>query len=382
MIDLPGVEQIWAALPEARIAGGAVRDQLLGVAVSDVDFASPLRPPVVLRRLQAAGIKSVPTGLAHGTVTATIGKSGFEITTLRRDIATDGRHAVVEFTDDWREDAARRDFTINAMSMTRDGTVFDYFNGRADLQAGIVRFVGSAQHRIAEDHLRILRFFRFYARYAAAPPDAQAIAAIIELRDGVKKLSAERLWSELKRILAAENPAASIALMQQTGVLPIVLPDGYDIANLNRLISCHAPAEPMLRIAALATGDPDALAARLKLSGAELEILRSYRKPVRLDPSASDADLRRALADEAPGILIARSWLAQVPAPGWDDLRSRIAATPRPVFPLHGRDLLALGVPAGPRIGEILGDVRAWWLARGCVDDRSACQAKAKTRIN
>jgi poly(A) polymerase len=198
MIAVAGVKQLWAALPEARIVGGAVRDHLLDVAVSDVDFATPLDPQTVMRRLRDAGIKSVPTGIAHGTVTAVIGSRGFEITTLRRDLETDGRHAVVAFTDDWQQDAARRDFTINAMSMTQDGAVFDYFGGRADLQAGVVRFVGEAERRIREDYLRILRFFRFFARYAKAGPDREAIAAIAKLRDGVSQLSAERVWGETK----------------------------------------------------------------------------------------------------------------------------------------------------------------------------------------
>jgi poly(A) polymerase/tRNA nucleotidyltransferase (CCA-adding enzyme) len=381
MILLPGVERVWAALPEARIAGGAVRDHLLGVPVADVDFASPLLPQAVMQRLRDAGIKSVPTGLAHGTVTAVIGKRGFEITTLRRDVETDGRHAKVAFTDDWQQDAARRDFTINAMSMTQDGTVFDYFGGQADLQAGIVRFVGTAELRIAEDYLRMLRFFRFFARYAKGEPDPAAIAAIIALRDGVKQLSAERVWSELKRILAAADPGRAIALMQRTGLLALLLSDGFDIARLNRLLACNAPPEPLLRIAALATAATETLAAELKLSVAEQEILQAYRQPGTLHPSATEAELRRALADEDGKILIARSWLAQTDEPGWDELRRRIAATKRPVFPLQGRDILQLGVPAGPRVGEILESVRAWWLQNGCVDDLGACMRKAQALL-
>ena len=376
MIPVPGVEGIWAALPEARIAGGAVRDALLGVAVSDVDFAAPLSPETVMQRLKKAGIKSVPTGLAHGTVTAVIGKHGFEITTLRRDLETDGRHAVVAFTDDWQADAARRDFTINAMSMTQDGTVFDYFDGQADLRAGTLRFVGAAETRIAEDYLRILRFFRFFARYARNGPDAEAIAAIEKLRDGVKTLSAERVWSEMKRILAAADPRAAIALMQQLGVLPLIFPEGANIPALNRLVESGAPAEPMLRIAALFDGDAKSFAARLKLSGGEQELLRSYNNPAGLQPAANDADLRRALAEAPAEILIARSWLAQNGETGWEELRSRIATVPRPVFPLQGRDLVALGIPAGPLVGEILEAVRHWWWQNGCTDDRDACFAQ------
>ncbi len=377
MIDLPGVEQVWAALPEARIAGGAIRDCLLGVPVYDVDFASPLTPQAVIQRLQQAGIKSVPTGLAHGTVTAVIGGQDFEITTLRRDVETDGRHATVEFTDDWRQDAARRDFTINAMSMTQDGTVFDYFDGQADLRAGKLRFVGDAALRIAEDYLRILRFFRFFARYAKGSADAAAIDAITKLRDGVGQLSAERVWREVKRILQAADPRAAIALMQQTGVLKMVFRQDANIAALNRLIEIGAPADALLRVAALAPGDAQAFAGRLKPSNEEAELLRAYRQPAGLEPGANDADLRRALADELREILLARLWLAQDEKPGWDQLRSRIAATPSPVFPLQGRDIVALGVAAGPQIGEVLAAVRGWWRQNGCKHDFDACLAEA-----
>jgi poly(A) polymerase len=376
---IPGVERLWAALPEARIAGGAVRDHLLGVPVSDVDFASPLTPEAVMERLTASGIKTIPTGLAHGTVTAVIGKRGFEITTLRRDVETDGRRAVVAFTDDWRQDAARRDFTINAMSMARDGAVFDYFGGQADLNAGIVRFVGEAEIRIAEDYLRILRFFRFFARYAKGAPDRQAIAAITKLRAGISQLSAERVWSELKRILAAADPRAAIALMETTGVMPLVFPEGANVPALNRLVEHGAPAEPILRVASLFQGNVETFAARLRLSGGELDWLLSVRKPNPLAPASKDDDLRRALADEEPRILIAKSWLTQHAEPGWDELRSRIAALPVPVFPLQGRDIKTLGIPAGPRIGKLLEAVRTWWLANGCIADFDSCLEKARS---
>ena len=219
--------------------GGAVRDDLLGRPVADVDFASPLSPAAVITRLAAAGIRTVPTGLAHGTVTAIIGARGFEITTLRRDIETDGRHAVVAFTDDWEKDAARRDFTINAMSMAADGKVYDYFGGRADLLAGKVRFVGNAAARISEDYLRVLRYFRFFARYSKGEPDAGAVSAITRLRDGVNRLSVERVWSELKYILSADDPSMALGIMQSTGVLELIIPEGSDVAAANRLVSAR-----------------------------------------------------------------------------------------------------------------------------------------------
>jgi poly(A) polymerase/tRNA nucleotidyltransferase (CCA-adding enzyme) len=378
MMQVPGLERLWDALPEARIAGGAVRDTLAGRPVADVDLASPLTPDEAAARLAAAGVKTFPTGLAHGTITAVIAGKGFEITTLRRDLVTDGRHAQVAFIDDWEADAARRDFTINAMFMARDGNVFDYFGGQADLAAGIVRFVGDAQTRIAEDYLRILRFFRFFARYAMGAPDAAAIAAITALREGISRLSGERVWSELKSIARAPDPRAALDLMQSTGVLARVIPEGAAPARLAALVARGAPLDPLLRISALLTGSPAAFAARLKLSTEEAATLEAYAQPNLLTPAASNADLRRALADTGAEILVARAWLAQADEADWDGLRARLAAMPRPVFPLQGRDVTALGVAPGPRVGEILAAVRAWWLADGCTADKAACRIRAE----
>ena len=380
MINVPGLEKLWDALPEARIVGGAVRDTLAGRPLADVDLASPLTPDEAAARLAAHGVKTFPTGLSHGTITAVIAGKGFEITTLRRDISADGRHAQVAFTDDWEEDAARRDFTINAMSMARDGTVFDYFGGKPDLAAGIVRFVGEAGTRISEDYLRILRFFRFYARYAKGAPDKAAITAITALRDGILRLSAERVWNELKSILHAPDPRAAVDLMQSTGVLALVIPENAAPEKLASLIARGAPADPLLRTAALLTGNPAAFAARLKLSTEESEILRAYAQPNALTPAADDAALRRALADTATETLIARTWLAQTGEADWDDLRTRLAATPRPVFPLQGRDLTAMGIAPGPMVGEILLAVRRWWLDGGCTANKAACRDRASKR--
>jgi poly(A) polymerase/tRNA nucleotidyltransferase (CCA-adding enzyme) len=379
MIAFPGVELLWDALPEARAVGGAVRDSLLSRAYADVDFAVPLAPDDVMARLKQSGIKCVPTGVAHGTVTAVVGGKGFEITTLRRDEETDGRHAVVAFTDDWRVDASRRDFTINAMSVSRDGTLFDYFGGRDDLAAGWVRFVGEPARRITEDFLRILRFFRFQARYGQGAPDADAIEAITALRDGILQLSAERVWSEIKLILLADDPRASMALMRDTGVLNLILP-GAVLERLDALVARGAPADPLLRVAALAAEDAGELAARLRLSGDELAGLLALQRPNRLRPDATAADLRRALAVEDRPHLIARTWLAQDDTPGWDELRDRIAALPRPVFPLQGRDVAAAGFPPGPRIGQILAEIHGWWMAGGCVADAEACRARIPRR--
>ncbi len=372
MIDLPGVAEVWAVLPEARIVGGAVRDSLSGRAVADVDFASPALPEDVMARLKAARIKCVPTGLSHGTVTAVIGGRGFEITTLRRDVQTDGRHAVVAFTDDWEADAARRDFTVNAMSTTADGTVFDYFGGRDDLAAGRVRFVGDAMARIAEDFLRMMRFFRFWARYGRGEADGEAVAAISRLRAGIHTLSVERVWSELKRILLADDPVPALRLMEETGVLPLLLPEA-DLVHVAQLVGFGAPADPVLRVAALIKDGAMEFAARFKLSGEEAERLLLLHAPHHLAPNADDASLRRALAVDTPDLLMSKTWLAQDEARGWDALRARIGASERPVFPVHGRDLLDLGLTPGPELGKTLGRVRDWWMAGGCTADAAAC---------
>jgi poly(A) polymerase/tRNA nucleotidyltransferase (CCA-adding enzyme) len=368
----PALRAVLAALPEARMVGGAVRDALAGRSVADVDLATPMRPEQVMQALGKAGLKAVPTGLAHGTVTAVAGHRGFEVTTLRRDVETDGRHAVVAYTDSWREDAARRDFTINAMSMGRDGAVYDYFGGLEDLSAGLVRFVGEPSKRIAEDHLRILRFFRFHARYGRGWPDPAALAAIRGGVGGLAQLSVERIWSEFKRILAAPNPAEAFGLMQESGVLAAVLPEGAAPGRLGRLLEAGAPAEPLLRLAALLEGDAAALAERWRLASAEADRLIALRSGSVPADDADDATLRRALADTPADILEGRAWLAGRGAA----LRARLIAMPRPVFPLQGRHLRAAGVPPGPGLGALMRRLRQWWMDGGCVADAAACQAE------
>jgi poly(A) polymerase/tRNA nucleotidyltransferase (CCA-adding enzyme) len=362
-------------LPDARLVGGCVRDLLAGQPVADIDFATPMPPDAVMATLAQAGLRVVPTGLAHGTVTAVINGRGFEITTLRRDVATDGRHAEVAFTLDWQVDAARRDFTINAMSMTADGRVHDYFGGIEDLRAGRLRFVGDPATRLGEDRLRTLRFFRFYPRYAHLPPDPQTRAALAEAAGEIHLLSAERVWSELKRILSIPDPGRSIGLMEELGVLAAVVPEGSAPERLLRLIAAGAPADPVLRLAALLDGDATALAARLRLSGDEAERLLAIRAPG--IPTADESELRRLLADTPNDILIDRLWLAGQGAA----LRDRVAATPRPLFPLAGRDALDLGFSPGPAVGVALRAVRDWWLAGGCVADAAACRERLAAMV-
>ena len=318
------IRRLLTVLPAARLVGGCVRDALAGRPAADIDLATPQPPDAVVAALAAAGIRAIPTGIAHGTVTALLDGRPFEITTLRRDVLTDGRHAAVAWTTNWQEDAARRDFTINALSLDAAGMLHDYFGGIADLRRSRVRFVGDATARVAEDYLRILRFFRFQARYGAGPPDPEAVSAITAGIGGIARLSPERVWSELKRILAAPDPAAALQLMAETGVLAAAVPEGAAPGRVAAL-----PPDPVLRTAALLTGDRAAFAARLRLSGAEAERLLALAGP---PPHGDDDDLRRQLADTDPDILVGRSLLAgQEPA-----MRDRLGAIPAPRLPAGG----------------------------------------------
>ncbi len=357
----PGLGAVLAALPSARLVGGCVRDSLAHQPVWDIDLATPDAPDAVVKALEHAGLRAIPTGIAHGTVSALSDGQMFEITTLRRDVETDGRHAVVAFTDDWREDAARRDFTINAMSLSADGTVFDYFGGVADLRAGHVRFVGGAETRIAEDYLRILRYFRFFARYGKGEPDPNAVSAVAQGVPGLARLSGERVWSELQRILQAPAPDDAIALMARLGVLDAILP-GAQTRPLHRL-----PADPVLRLAALWPKGP----APLKLSGNDAERLALLQGPSPPE-TIDDPELRRRLADTPPAILVDRARLAGRTAA----LCARIGAMAVPVFPVQGRDLAARGMAPGPQMGHALKRLRALWMEGGCIADRDTLLAQ------
>ncbi|AHI26117.1 putative tRNA nucleotidyltransferase [Komagataeibacter xylinus E25] len=358
-----------------------MRDLLCGRGVADIDLASPYAPAMVMARLKQAGMRVVPTGLSHGTVTAVLDGHPFEITTLRRDEETDGRHATVAWTHDWREDAARRDFTMNAMSCDSAGVVHDYFNGRADLAAGRVRFVGDARLRITEDALRILRFFRFQARYGGDAPEPDAMAAITALSGMIDRLSVERVWSELRRILVGPHVVRTLAQMHDAGVLAHVLPEGYDIGRLGRLLACGAPADAVLRLAALVSGDVAGVARRLKLSRADSAALaRTRGEPVPLPGMGTDV-LAPMLADHALRDLSWRAWLRQADLAGqrsaaWDGLRAMLDGMEKPVFPLAGRDVMATGRASGAMVGRVLAQVRQWWLENGCTAGHAACVAR------
>jgi poly(A) polymerase/tRNA nucleotidyltransferase (CCA-adding enzyme) len=397
---------VLAALPGARAVGGAVRDTLAGLAVHDVDIAAPLPPEAIAGRLRAAGLKVFETGLAHGTVTAVLDHQPVEVTSLRRDVVTDGRHAEVAWTTDWREDAARRDFTINAMSLSAEGALWDYFGGRDDLAAGRVRFVGDPATRLQEDFLRVLRFFRFQARYGRGDPDPAAMAAIRAAVPGLARLSVERVWMELKRLLEAPDPSEAMALMAGAGVLAAVLPEAADPPALRSLIAVGAPPDPVLRLAALVAFPPDArdaglrrLAARLRLSRREATALRAMTAApgaCGLEPDMTEADLLPAMAEaelsyaELGGrqviewllwLMVARLHRDRAPEHALQATRRLIAAArglAPPVFPLAGRDAVAIGIQPGPRMGALLAQIRSWWIMNGCVADREACLARLR----
>ena len=383
----PAPQGVFAALPDSRAVGGCVRDHLAGLDVHDIDMAAPFAPEVIAGRLKEAGFRVFETGLKHGTVTAVLDRASIEVTSLRRDVTTDGRHAEVEWTTDWAEDAARRDFTINAMSMGPDGLLHDPFGGAADLAARRVRFVGEADQRLREDFLRALRFFRFQARYGGEVPDAEAVRAIRAAVPGLARLSAERVWSEIKRLMAAPDPRAALALMAETGVLAAVLPEAGAPARLDLAIA-RGVADVLLRLAILLPVGTDltALASRLRLSGEEAARLRALhaiadapgpdeRDPAVLRRFAAAARLRSEAALPPEILLVAAA------NRGAGDHAEILALMPPrlgPAFPLLGRDVLALGLPHGPRIGELLAATRDWWLEDGASAGHAACLEKLR----
>jgi poly(A) polymerase len=369
--DRPGLHRIVAALSAdggaVKIVGGAVRDTLLGfaVTVSDIDLATPLLPQEVTRRLEAADIKVIPTGIAHGTVTAIASGDHHEITTLRRDVETDGRRATIAFADDWREDAARRDFTINALyADPGSGEIEDFFGGIEDLEAGRIRFIGDAATRIAEDHLRILRFYRFAARFGRGQLDPASHQAVIAARQSLKSLSRERIADELVKILALPDPRAIVARMADDGIFGVLLPEldpgfaaALDRLRVNEDAAGAAPAA-LRRLSALLPADPataEQVASRLRLSTRQrkhLAALAGYRgdtaRPARQLAHAIGIDAARDVHLLAGDPVSAVQALA-----GWEV----------PVLPIKGGDIIARGVTAGPEVAHILKVVEAAWVA-------------------
>ncbi|GLK78509.1 CCA tRNA nucleotidyltransferase [Methylopila turkensis] len=360
---------------EARIAGGAVRDAALGLPRGDVDIATTATPDEVVRRASAAGWKTAPTGLDHGTVTVIARGHPFEVTTLRRDVATDGRRATVAFTRDWAEDAARRDLTMNGLYLDRAGHVHDHVGGLDDLRAGRARFIGDPDERIREDYLRILRFFRFHARFARGPIDAAGFHAAIANRAGLRRLSRERVRAELLKLLVAPDAPATVRVMAEAGLLGLVLGGVARLVRFERLAALDAGGDALLRLAALGlfvAEDAERLQERLRLSKAEarrLAAIGDARPP--LAPAMGEAAARVALYRLGAPAFRDRATLARAEAgagegdAGWAELLALPERWPPPAPPFAAKDFLARGVSAGPALGQALKAAEEAWIAAG-----------------
>lgn len=364
----------------ARYVGGCVRNAVMGQPVADVDIATRLTPGQTSAALQAAKIRAVPTGIEHGTVTAVVRGHPFEITTLRRDVETDGRRAVVAFTTDWIEDAQRRDFTFNALYASRDGTLHDPVgDGLADAHAGRVVFVGDPETRIREDYLRVLRFFRFLAWYGRGGADPAGLAACAALKDPVAGLAAERISKELLKLLAAPDPRPAVRLMAETGVLAVVLPEAADLAAFEAMVEIDA--SPELRLAALLPYESEiagTAAKRLRLSNAQRDRW----------VAAVGAGTSKDMSDQAVRAMVYRegaqaaadrlklAW-AQAPSEAWRS-RLAVAAWDAPKFPLSGEDAMAAGLSRGPAVGQALRQIESGWIDGDFAEDREALLARLR----
>jgi len=366
-----------------RFVGGCVRNTLLNEPVSDIDLATVFEPKDVLARLEAAGLRSVPTGIEHGTVTAIVNHQPFEITTLRSDVSTDGRRATVAFTKDWREDAMRRDFTMNAIYADSDGTLFDPLGGVADALDRRVMFIGDANQRLREDYLRILRFFRFGAQYGAGRVDEAGLQACIANADGLSQLSGERIQSELLKLLSAPATLPILKLMVDSRILSKLLPGFQSMKVLEALavIERESGRQPdsILRLSALLAGggiDFNALTERLKLSNTvKSRVAGALDRQAKFNIYTDENDLKKQFYSVSPERATDRVLLAWA-----HDLRGdhgayeralRIAeAWDRPVFPLSGSDIMSLGVPEGAQVGEVLAAMKDWWIYRDFEPDR------------
>lgn len=396
----PALQRIFALLNadggEVRVVGGAVRNSLMGLEVGDIDLATTWAPEQVVERAVKAGIRAVPTGMDHGTVTLVIEGHGFEVTTLRHDLETDGRRAKVAFGADWAADAQRRDLTINALYADSTGAVTDSVGGLPDIESRTVRFIGEASERIAEDYLRILRYFRFFARYGKGRPDAAALRASAQAKDKLATLSAERVWKELKALLSSEDPGRALLWMRQAGVLAAVLPETekWGIDAIPTLIASEQglgwQPDAMLRLMAMIPPDPlrvAALAERLKMSRAETERLNNWAGTPRPAAELAETALDRLLYQYGSQPVTDRLRLALVVARGRPGQEDELAPSPelagitrllaragkwvRPEFPLSGKDLIAAGVAAGPDMGAKLAAAEDRWVRSNFVLDRA-----------
>ncbi|QND62965.1 CCA tRNA nucleotidyltransferase [Mesorhizobium loti] len=398
------LQRLLAALAEggeeARVAGGAVRNTLMGQPVADIDIATTCLPGETIHRAEAEGFKAIPTGIEHGTITVVAGGKPYEITTLRADIETDGRRAKVSFGRDWKLDADRRDFTINALYAEADGRIVDLVGGIADIEARRLRFIGDPEARIREDYLRILRFFRFFAWYGDGRPDAEGLKACARLKEGLAQLSAERIWSELKKLLSAPDPSRALLWMRQASVLSTALPESekWGIDAIHGLTKAEKDlgwtVDPLLRLEAIVP--PDAarmktLAERLKFSTAEADRLRHWALATAVEPKTTESELakrlyrgdrqgfvdRLRLSLAAARVRAVEDNAALLEAGGFSRLLAFAAKWEKPLFPLKGTDLTALGATPGPKLGEILRNLEAEWVEAGFAPDRDALVKRA-----
>ena len=390
VLQTVGLKEVFAAIEaaggEARIVGGAVRNALLGEPVHEVDIATTLQPDATMRAAQSAGLKAHPTGIDHGTVTIVSENNAFEVTTLRHDVETHGRHATVAFTDDWQADAARRDFTMNALYASLDGEIFDPLGGIGDVIQRNVRFAGDPETRIREDFLRILRFFRFHAQYGDGAPDGAGLAACARLRDGLKQLSRERVGQEMRKLLLAKGAAPAARHMNDTGVSEVLFGRELDYAVLERLAAIDAanglsPDYP-LRLAASLTMSADQLGDSLRLPNADVRAIAALRDAMPPSPALRDNE-RKVVLYQTGAQTFARAvrlaW-AEGDAPaddtGWLELLKLPQQWPVPSLPVTGADLIAAGLEPGPELGATLRRLEDWWVATGFTASREELLAK------
>ena len=379
---------------EARVVGGAVRNALFGQQPGEIDIATTALPGAVIERARAAGFKAVPTGIDHGTVTVIADGMPFEVTTLRADVETYGRRAKVAFGRDWKVDAERRDFTMNALSINRAAEIFDYVGGRADIEARRVRFIGDPQRRIAEDYLRILRFFRFHATYGAGPPDPDGLAACIAGRAGLEQLSRERVRMELMKLLVAPHAAPTLAVMAEAGLLAAVLGGVPLLASFENTCKVEAAAgvaaDAARRLGALGVSvveDAARLWQRLRLTNSEHARLLSIAEGWSSIAPGDEAAARALLYAIGPDRFIDRvliAW-ARSPAGAADEKWSALATLPArwsaPKFPLRARDFIMRGMEKGPKLGAALAAAEEAWIAAGFPTEKSALSALAESAV-
>lgn len=392
----PSILSLFKALPEGslRFVGGCVRNALWGEDVGDIDLACQLEPDAVVDALTTAAIRYVPTGIAHGTVTAVINSQPYEITSLRRDVETDGRRATVAYTTDWAEDAQRRDLTMNALYADLTGQVFDPTGqGLQDLKARKFRFVGEADLRVQEDYLRILRFFRFLAHYGGQEKvDAASLKACREYQSGIKKLSAERVWMEIKKLLSARSPVRACHIMLTNGILETVLPEANNVDGLEALVKLETreniKPDPLLRLMAMSAREPLQMALltkRLKMSKSETTRLRGWADDdAQLSTDMAERDRMAAIYKSGKSVIIDRARLRAagetdpIQSSRWMSIADLAMGWQPPDFPLTGKDLIDAGVPKGPRMGKALKALEALWIRSGFSTEKPQLLAALK----